>query len=257
MKKKVLFMFLLLFTFFDICYAELDECDLNNRVRLREEASNIKISYEPIMMYCKNDDHGDLDSSNDTEVCGIIPDEAGSNYDYEKYLINIVIYNMSNDFYLVLNDGKNINKYIYDYEKDDDGIIRIMVMDLDEIRNVRVDVYGNDICHGYLVRKMKMTLPMYNYYSSFEECMDIKDYYLCNEFINFKMDGEYFRQHISEYKKNISDTNDSNLSLDGDENTSLTSVINVINNYKYFIVAGIVLIGCVITFIILKKKVRK
>ena len=256
MKKKVLFMFLLLFAFFDVCYA-YGECDLDSRVKLREGANNIKISYEPIMMYCKNDDLGDLDSSNDVEVCGITPDETGSNYDYEKYLVNILIYNMTDDYYIVLNDGKSINKYIYASNQDDDGVIRVMVTDLDSVRNVNVTAYASGDCYGFLVRKLKMTIPKYNYYYDFEDCQDIRDFYLCQEFITFDMDSQYFYDHVAEYKKKLSEVKDSSISLDGDENSSVVDFINAINKYKYFIATGVILIGCVITFMILKKKVRR
>ena len=102
------------------------------------------------------------------------------------------------------------------------------------------------------MRTIKLTLPKYNYYSQLDVCDDIPDYYLCQPYTKYSVDGGTFYDKVDEYKTKLS-----TLEKEKEENNNTSFVTNTmsgISKYKYLIVGIAVVVGVVLTIFVLKKK---
>ena len=100
---------------------------------------------------------------------------------------------------------------------------------------------------------MKLTLPRFNYYSELDICQDIPDYYLCQQYTTYDVDGATFYDKVDEYKAKLAAQAEESEATD--DNTSIINkAISGVSKYKYVVVGVIVAIGVVVTVLILKKR---
>ncbi len=268
--NKLLLLFILSFIFIGFCYADEEEssgCLLEDRIKIREMASKVKIGYEPVTLYCTLDNKNDYDSSNDVEDCRVTPADDWNDdpnpsthiIGYKKYAVALKIYNLPTELYAsISNIGKTAQSY-YSYDADEEGIISVIIEDASSIKNINVLLIGSgSLCHLYQTRKISVTIPKYNYYSTFPACDILEDYYLCQKYITFDMDGAYFQEHIDSYKEKLSQTKDTNISLE-ETSATKTGITELFTNHKYVVVIIVIILGVAATlFIVIKmKKVKR
>ena len=247
--KKILFIFIISFTMLGFCYADEDDelankCLLEDRVRLQELASKIKVTYEPGVLYCVSDENGN------NEQCDIVPDFEEKNWDFEKYIIYLKIYNMTDDFVIFVKDGKDkITTLPTDI--DEEGIVTIPIYTIDSIRNVQIKIKGRTApCNGD-IKTINYTLPKYNNYARYQPCDIYSDYYLCQEYTTFDISYDYFIKHIDEYSEKKEAEQNNGINLDTNENNN--GILSSIGRYKYYIIIAIIAVGILLTIIILRR----
>lgn len=217
--------------------AEEETCKPSQLSELRSEAANVKVSYVPT-----------------TEARKVsYSSEVGASYVTTRYL-DIKIYNVTEDL-LIYVDNSNQQWALSYSDVMADGSITIRQPSssmniIDYSFKISSLKYG---CSLETLRTIKLTLPKFNNYSELDVCADIPEYYLCQQYTTYSVDGSTFYDKVDEYKtKLLSIETDSDLN---DENTSVISkAVSNVSKYKYVIVGIVVVIGVVLTVIVLKKK---
>ena len=122
MMKKVISKCLLLTLFFLIVknVNAASTCDYSEQVRLQTIASNVKVSYEANVR--QTDEFADIDSINDPNGAYIV----------ERY-VEITILNITEDIYVSVETNKSTDVQSYHYQDTDEGTLRILKSNLDEI----------------------------------------------------------------------------------------------------------------------------
>ena len=202
-------------------------CNLEQRVKYREIASKVKVSYE---------------ESNIEKV----------DSDGEKYSVSVLdlkIYNVSEELsYKLTTDNKTAD---LDYTMAYDGVITVRISDVSTIKNYALDIYPTTYdCYTENVRSIKITLPKYNYESSSEICDGIKDYYLCQNYILNDLNEDTFYENVQNYRKKMKIQKEEGIELE----TSDEGIISKTFKYKYYVVGILICLGVLLTFIVLKKK---
>lgn len=247
MKKKVMFrnqlflfiMFMLLFM--GSVNADDLACTPTQLSELRRAASNIKVTYVPTTI---------------KEQSNNLSPETGTNVLTAKYL-DIKIYNVADGINIkVSNSGNNVESLETNISSRDignDGAITLRQSALDVVVDYTFEIYSLSYgCSLQTLRTIKLTLPRYNFYSQLDACSEIADYYLCQEYTTFEVDGATFYDKVAEYKKKL----ESQEIIDDDEDNTgvISKTMSTVSKYKYFVVGLIVVIGVVITIFILKRK---
>ena len=241
MKKENIFLMIMmavsLFMFTGTVFAEEEKtCTAKQLGELRQLASNVKVSYIP---------RSEVVQSSYEDV------EVGATSYTTRYL-DIKVYNMSPGLYLYVTNSVGYEKTVSYDQIASDGTFTFRQEALDQkidyVFTINSYKYG---CETNVLRKIKLTLPLYNAYSQLDICTEIPDYYLCQEYVTQKVNGSTFYDKVDAYK--------AKLELQGEEEKeNNTSVVNKVfagaSKFKYLIVGVIVVLGVVITVIIIKKK---
>ncbi len=204
---------------------------------LRQMAANVKVTYLPV-----------------TTIEDSYPDpETGSTKITKRYL-DIKIYNVSSKLYLKATNSDGYEKLFRYTDTGVDGAITLRQpsssYQTSYVFEVKSDVYG---CTDEVLRTVRLTLPKFNHYSDLDICADIPDYYLCQQYTTYTVDGSTFYDRVDEYKAKLL------TQADGDDakedNTGVVSkTVSVLSKYKYVIVGIVVAVGVVVTVLILRKK---
>lgn len=242
MKKRKNFLLLIIMMAFFLFIGNVRAADDENTCKptelseLRSMAANVKVTYVPVSV---------------TEELEQPNFETGVSVSEKNYL-DIKIYNVNTK--LLVN--VSANGILEDYTSADvgaDGAITLRQVPKNEVVTYKFEIrsfeYG---CYDNVLRTIKLTLPRYNFYSQLGACADIPDYYLCQEYTTYKVDGATFYDKVDEYKAKL-------LTLEETEevenNTGLVSqAISSVSKYKYVIVGVVVVIGVLLTIFILKRK---
>ena len=99
-------------------------------------------------------------------------------------------------------------------------------------------------CDNTLLRKIEVVLPVYNVFSTYDECKEINenDLKVCNKFLDENITYEDFIKNINEYKNKI------------DKNKGAKEE-SLITKYKYvFIIVGVVFVITIIFILIRNHK---
>lgn len=231
-----------LFIGLKMVYAEDDTtCNAVSLNELRTMAANIKVSYVP------------------TTLQEEIPydEESGATSMTTRYL-DVKIYNITSKLYVRTEaGGDNLTSSTHVISLKNvgsDGAATIRQKAINQpityTFTVFSDAYG---CTGRTLRTMKLTLPRFNYYSELDICQDIPDYYLCQQYTTYKVDGATFYDKVDEYKAKLLAQNENKENTD--DNTGIISkTISSVSKYKYVVVGVVVAIGVVITVVILRRK---
>ena len=227
MKRMLLVLFVITVCSFFINDVKAVGCGLEQRVKFNEIASKIRMTYE----------------GNDiTKV-----DADGE--EYSVSVLDLKIYNVSDQLNYKLSDGSN--SVDLDYSMSVDDVITVRITDISTIKNYVLEIYPTTYdCYTEKIRSIKITLPKYNYESSSEICNDIEDYYLCQKYITTELDEDTCYQNVQKYRDRKKDIKMEELELESSDN----EIVKKITNYKYYILIGVLVLGMVISFVIVKKK---
>ncbi len=245
-KKRILLLILAFFMTFISRVNALEEedrsCNAVSVSELRSQAANVKITYIEEYETEMTEDEGDFS-----------PEEVP----YFK----IKIYNLTSKLYIIPsvdNIPEGMEQPFEDniFRVEDvgiDGAITIKQKPTTQLVNytfkIVSDAYG---CNGKTLRTVKITLPIYNYYSGLSMCQDIPEYYLCKKYVTFDpSDNPDFEKKVNEYKATLEKQRKEN--KEEDDNT-ISSTLESVSKYKYVVVGVIVAIGVVITVLILRRK---
>lgn len=218
--------------------AEEATCKPKELSELRSMAANVKVTYVPLTETVKLD----------------VPDvETGATATTVKYLA-IKIYNINTKLN-VLYDNGTAEGILSHYDIGSDGAItlkqKVQTYTVDYEFEITSNEYG---CGEHTLRTIRLTLPRFNFYSQLDACADIPDYYLCQQFTTYEVDGATFYDKVDEYKAKLL-TLDKDVDLDEEDNNSVISqAFSTVSKYKYIVVGALVVIGVVATIFILKRK---
>ena len=259
-RKKKIFVIIFMLAFFlmigNVSAAEDKEnmCTPTQLSELRSMAANVKVTYVPVT---------------EAEKLTTPNGESGAEYVSKRYL-DIKIFNLNTK--LIVNAKNGIDSFtITSNDIGGDGAVTIRQPASTSAINYEFEVtsllYG---CSLETLRTIKLTLPKYNYYSQLDVCDDIPDYYLCQPYTTYSVDGGTFYDKVDEYKAKLSSAFTPVLSpfarslvivLLIQEGTfkicssATSSILKFsISKYKYLIVGIVVVVGVVLTIFVLKKK---
>lgn len=241
-RKKKIFVIIFMLAFFlmigNVSAAEDKEnmCTPTQLSELRSMAANVKVTYVPVT---------------EAEKLTTPNGESGAEYVSKRYL-DIKIFNLNTK--LIVNAKNGIDSFtVTSNDIGGDGAVTIRQPASTSAINYEFEVtsllYG---CSLETLRTIKLTLPKYNYYSQLDVCDDIPDYYLCQPYTTYSVDGGTFYDKVDEYKVKLS-----TLEKEKEENNNTSFVTNTmsgISKYKYLIVGIVVVVGVVLTIFVLKKK---
>lgn len=246
MKKRSLVLIIFMIGMFmlrcNVYAAEDRSCNASSLNELRTAAANVKVSYVPTTLI--EDGNGNVTTGED----GIT-----ANY------LDVKIYNVTEKLVVKVNaGGKNVNgdEKIVSYRNiAPDGSITIRQPAQGEMMTYTFTVFSGAYgCNSKTLRTIKLTLPRYNYYSRLDVCKDIPEYYLCQQYTTYKIDGSNFFDKVDEYKAKLLEQEEKG-ELIVDDNTSIISkAASAVSNHKFIIVGIIVLVGVIVTIVILKRK---
>lgn len=229
MKKILITLFLFLIMTLNV-NAE-SKCSYTEQAELLNKASNVKVNYEIIS----------------TEN---IVNEELETIDYFR----ISVYNITEDFYINIKNDQGDNETFY-YSDAVDGVISLKYDIIDKVSNFEIYVYSstNTNCPSEKYKTLYLQTPRFNDYSNYQICQELKDFYLCKEYVTFgEMSKDDFRKQLESYKSGlITDT--------GEEIKELTftdKIVEIIRDYKWFILGGIVIISGGV-FMVHRKKTKK
>lgn len=211
-------------------------CSSEDMARFNELASDIKVTYE----------------SNEE----LVDDHEDEEFWYTQYVLDLIIYNLSDDMYAIIKATDSHNSiYLNKDNKNNEGNVVLRINDTSSVQNLTMIVYADGLGCKNKLRTITVTLPRYNYYSNFAICDDIPEYYLCQKYITFTVNGETFSDEVTKYKEKMAlQSEEIDIDFGEDNNNAINQTISFFSKYKYIFVALIIWIGVILTFVILKKK---
>ena len=242
-RNLILFIIVCIFLFIGVSFAAEDKtCTAVNLNELRTMAANVRVSYIP----------------NEIETEGDISGEFADSRRVKKVL-DIKIYNITSKLYIkVVSEGEDVTR--------DEHIITLADVGPDKSATIRQtaqrvpvtytftiysDAYG---CSTKTLRTFKMTLPRFNFYSELDVCQDIPEYYLCQPYTTFLVDGETFYDKVEEYKSKLEHTNENSEGIISEGTGVVSETITAFSKNKYIIVGIIVAVGVIATILLLRKR---
>lgn len=237
-KNLLLIIMMAFFLFIGNVRAADDEntCKPTTLSSLRSMAANVKVTYVPV-----------------TETIEYTTPnvETGGTVGYRNYL-DIKIYNVNTKLEVTVT-ANGVEEIVTSNNVGADGAITLRQVPQNEVVNYTFTIRSYEGgCHESVLRTLKLTLPRYNFYSQLGACADIPDYYLCQEYTTYKVDGATFYDKVDEYKAKLLTLEDKEQK---ENNTGLVSqAISSVSKYKYVVVGVVVVAGVLLTIFILKRK---
>ena len=218
---------------------EGNTCSATDLNKLRQEAANVKVTYVP----------------------NTVP--MGSEYETEgddpvvENVLDMKIYNVTDKMALLFEySGTGIKSGSFTRTHaavDSDGVITVRQKDYHRVINYVITVvssYGS--CSGQNLKTIRITLPMFNYYSLLEACSDIQDYYLCQPYVTTEVGSADFFDKVETYKAKM--LSNQAIEIEDDNNSVVTTAFAGVKKHKYLIVGIVVAAGVVATVLILRRK---
>lgn len=238
--KKILLLFgilTLIFPFFSYVNAEENsmECTVMEKTDIKTKASNIRVTYVPIV----------VNNDNDTT----------------SRAIDLKIYNVTSDVFLTVSSSSSnvtIDEIQLDYRRiGPDGSITLRIPSVTEVAEYKIEVFTRGtFCSGEVVRTIKITIPKYNFYSQLEACDGISEFYLCQEYITFNIDKSSFYTQTASYKEKKENPELADIIIN--DSTSAREINALDNSKRKYLIVGLVIAGGVVaTFIIIQKNKEK
>lgn len=170
------------------------ECSIEETNRLTSLAYKVNANFEVITKELPLEE-------------GMFPPDGFSledleNYRYEKKFFKIYISNITEDIYVVVKNDKNKTSKTYHHSDTNDNVISFEADVTWDIINYTITVYAaQGECTGKILNTISFTTPMYNKNSEYAICDDIKEYYLCKEYISVETSFENFFEKAEKYKE--------------------------------------------------------
>ncbi len=250
MKKKffMLTIMLVMFLFTGTVYAEEDDrvCKPTQLSELRSLAANVKVTYVPVEV---------------VEDLGVPDPEEDATKISRKYLY-IKIYNLDEKLKIdVKNSGRGLTDTIditlSKRNADPEGVITLKQAAITETVMYDFEIYSDHYGCTSTLRAFRLTLPKFNYYSQLDICQDIPEYYLCQQYTTYTVNGATFYDKVDEYKAKLltqKEEDEKNKEEEIDNTTFVSKAMTTVSKNKYIIVGIVVAVGVVITVVILKRK---
>lgn len=190
---------------------DADVCDNDDIARLKEIAKLVTVTSDYIEEYEKTDNYG---------------------------VYNVGVHGLTNEIYGELISSSSITSFNYD-DSDSNGDVEKEIIS----GKYKLYLYSSN-CDNTLLRKVEVVLPVYNFFSTYDECKGINenDLKVCNKFLDDNITYEDFIKNINEYKNKI------------DKNKGAKEE-SLITKYKYvFIIVGVVFVITIIFILIRNHK---
>ena len=153
-------------------------CDYARQVELATEASNVNVTYEVKEIATGNQ----------------IPSDLGEGMIDETYFgVEINIYNLTEDLYIVVTNSRDGDEQTYYYDDTDNGTLQILRGNdgLTDIVTYTISVRSNVMeCSGDEYRIIEIITPKYNYFSAEPQCVG-SDAYYCEEYITQELNMDF------------------------------------------------------------------
>lgn len=225
MKKRYLFIIFAFLTCFknDV----IAECDYEYQAKINNLAGLVTSEYQ---IYEKIDEYYD--------------EGFGENVKISSWYSRIYVYNVTDELYI---EVKDLGKF---YSTDDDTII-IDTGITDDIKEYQINIMAVDSsCDKNPIRTIYESIPRFNAYSTYPQCLEHPDYYYCNKFVFLdKITQSEFLTGINNYVNRQDDT------INEDSNW-FNNILNFFKNYYPSIIILIILILGLSVFL-WKKKVKE
>ena len=239
--KKTLFQTLLFCLLLSCSKVNASTCSYKEQADLNSEVSKIKVKYEektgfvdPSLYDCQEDA------------------ECTSEYNY----FQISILNMSENFYVEVNDSVTKTTNIYTYADAKEGVISFDFEGAYAIANFTFKVFSSSQtnCPRENYRVIYLTTPKINPYYNYLQCENNPDHYLCQKYITVdNVSFAEFQRQIQEYedKKIVEEKQNEKKGM-------LEKIFDFIDDNKTIIVttAGIIVAG-VVTVVVIKKRKKE
>lgn len=156
---------------------------------------------------------------------------------------NVVFQNFIKDFYM---KEKNTDT-IYTYNAEEKGVL---IAGNIEGGNLEFDIYYPK-CADEHMRKIKYTLPKYNYFSDSTLCEGISEEELeiCGNWYQGELNEESFEEQIKQYKQELEKQNKVK-----NDKTILNQIKYYLIEYYVYIISGIISIVILISIIVFRKR---
>ena len=105
------------------------------------------------------------------------------------------------------------------------------------------------------MRTIQLSTPRYNQLSNRNACRDVPHFYKCQEFVSYDFEiGDYVKE-IEDYKEKLAKQG----LKDGEDgivanNGAISKTIKSISDSKWVVLTIVIVIGCVLTFILIRKR---
>ena len=164
-----------------------ETCSLEEQVQINNEAGQVSATVEPF----------------EYEYTSIVED-TGEISEFTGYLGSINIYNLTENLYAVISNGKA--KKIVNYAEAKDGVNKISTGSMNMLKNYTISIYPvNTRCGKTSLKDLQVTVPIENHYYKMQICSENPDYFYCSQFLNIEnISRDDFVEGIKEYinKKN-------------------------------------------------------
>ena len=222
------------------CFSYVSKyCDVKDLVRLNKAAAAVKIEYEPVEM--KAPGYDNLDSEyNDVLI----------------YALDIKIYNVTPDISILVEpqgmESYNLNSSM----NNENGVIVLRDDQATSIKQYTFTIYSGDgTCENKELRKITLSTPKYNPLSDRAACADVPSFYKCQLFTSYDFETGNYVKDIDDYKAKLLKqgvkTSETNKEVN---NGAVSKAIKKVSDNKWVVLAVILVIGCAITIIVLKRR---
>ena len=148
----------------------------------------------------------------------------------------------------------NLNKNMYLSSIDNTEYTGNIIENLKPGSTIQVIIYAskNNYCDGYKIVTKIINVPYYNKYYKYELCNGYENYFLCKENSNVNLTEEEFNTKMKEYIESLKEKEKEEIKPE--EKVEKFNIINFILEYKYYFIAGTLLLTITILIIIIKNK---
>ncbi len=211
-------------------------CSYQEEMDYNVKAGNVKVKYEI------KEETGTLPA--DLEMEG----EKIPSLNY----IEVQVLNVTDDFYVkLLNDDAEVAEEEKEITlaADSDGTAIYKVYDISRIHKYTVQVFTSSKtpCPDERYKTYYLTTPRYNNYSTYSACEGIENYSLCNKFVTFTDIS------MDEFLKRTKDFKTGKIKEEPTEEKDKKGILYYLNQSKWYILGGLVVIGGTVVVIETKK----
>ncbi len=219
-------------------------CTNAEQAELRTAAGNIRATYEEKeRTETRYNDHMEAES------------------DYTYYYLTINITNLSEKFYVEVENDYDKTKKSFNYSDTEDEILSFDWENVyEKPTTFTIKVYSSDKtgCEGELYRTVTVKTPRYNEFSNEAICYQLSDYELCKKWVTYDtIDYEKFNDEVTKYVDKKYDELQKSLGK-GTDNSFWERVKEFVSNNKYYFIGGgavlIVAAGVAVVVIVKRKR---
>lgn len=198
-------------------------CSYQEQNELKSKASNIKVKNE-IEKY-------DIESAD---------------YPITMNRFKISITNLTEEFYVVVTNDYDKKERTFRSTDAKDGIATFYWEYDEDKTNFVFKIYSSNAtkCPNDLYKTAYLTTPKYNPYFKLEVCQNNPDFYLCKQYILTEIvDSDTFYQQLDKYLTKEINEEGKNPTENEKDVTISAQIFKFINDYKYYILGGLVLVA--------------